>query len=475
METIALRDNRLSRKEFIGGGLAAMLSAGCVCPSAAARPRWYKGMLHAHTYWSDGRCLPDVAVAAYRDAGYDFITLSDHNRFGTDPDRWMPVDPDFGGWPAKAVEPAQFERYRRDFPNGDWRVRNGRTEVRIRTWKELCAAYGRPGRFLLLPGVEITSYTGRADEDYLNLHMNYVGLEGVIERATGKELNEFVGGTDVAGLIRDNLTQVRRLAATQGNPPHVVMVNHPHSRYFDVRPADILANPEVGFFEVCNNGSDQAPVAELANDGWENDRFWDAVLAGRCNRGERLLYALASDDTHYYPNSGTAYAPINFADGYIRVRARDLSAAALFEAMARGDFYASCGVDLDDVSFADGRLSVRVPAKTGVRFTVRFIVTRCGVPCDPVGTVKVRATGEEMPFEREVPVYDPRVGETAAIVSGRIGEPLSASYELRQDDLYVRARIESDEPSPFPRPSRMHPRVKCAWTQPYGLRGLKIS
>jgi len=57
-------------------------------------------MLHMHTHWSDGRALPEQAVAAYRNAGYDFISISDHNRFQDNPDKWMAVgNGKEKGWP----------------------------------------------------------------------------------------------------------------------------------------------------------------------------------------------------------------------------------------------------------------------------------------------------------------------------------------------------------------------------------------
>lgn len=40
--------------------------------------RWYKGNLHTHTTRSDGRKKPEEAVACYRAAGYDFLSLTDH-------------------------------------------------------------------------------------------------------------------------------------------------------------------------------------------------------------------------------------------------------------------------------------------------------------------------------------------------------------------------------------------------------------
>ena len=45
----------------------------------APRSRWFKGNLHCHSYWSDGLAFPDQAVRDYREAGFDFCALTDHN------------------------------------------------------------------------------------------------------------------------------------------------------------------------------------------------------------------------------------------------------------------------------------------------------------------------------------------------------------------------------------------------------------
>jgi hypothetical protein len=41
--------------------------------------KWYKGNLHTHTTESDGDADPDVVVEWYKQHGYDFLVLSDHN------------------------------------------------------------------------------------------------------------------------------------------------------------------------------------------------------------------------------------------------------------------------------------------------------------------------------------------------------------------------------------------------------------
>jgi len=48
-------------------------------PPAASGLRWYSGGLHLHTIHSDGSIDPNALAAAARDAGLDFIAITDHN------------------------------------------------------------------------------------------------------------------------------------------------------------------------------------------------------------------------------------------------------------------------------------------------------------------------------------------------------------------------------------------------------------
>lgn len=74
--------------------IPAMLVLLAALPAAAAAQRfevperagarWYKGNTHAHTLESDGDSPPAVVARWYKDHGYHFLVLSDHNVF-TDP------------------------------------------------------------------------------------------------------------------------------------------------------------------------------------------------------------------------------------------------------------------------------------------------------------------------------------------------------------------------------------------------------
>jgi hypothetical protein len=70
-------------------GVAASLAPGGPSPTTTAAPttpgragapsRWYVGALHAHTVHSDGTLTPSALMKRFRDAGFDFVAITDHN------------------------------------------------------------------------------------------------------------------------------------------------------------------------------------------------------------------------------------------------------------------------------------------------------------------------------------------------------------------------------------------------------------
>ena len=50
-----------------------------------------KGNIHTHTSWSDGDSLPDVVYRWYRDHGYNFLAVTDHNT-RTDPIQFKSIE-----------------------------------------------------------------------------------------------------------------------------------------------------------------------------------------------------------------------------------------------------------------------------------------------------------------------------------------------------------------------------------------------
>lgn len=461
---------KMTRREFCiaaaaAQAMAAMRSFG---GETVGKKRWYKGNMHCHTYWSDGRAFPDQAIRSYRDAGYDFCAVTDHNRMGEDRDFWRKVEAKETGWPPTLCR-RNFDIYMKEFPWAQSRERNGVTEVRLQTLTELIERYAKPGEFLVMRGVEITRCRGGR-----HMHMNYVNLDQIpSDIAKAWLIQDMPGCANVSAMVRDTRKRIKDLAASLGNPPHVCFLNHPHWRYYDVLAQDAIDNPDVRFFEVCNNGADFPPVGLLPDDGLYNDRLWDAVNAVRAKAGQPLLYAVANDDCHFYPCTKTPTA-CTFGEAYTMVRSDALTPDALFAAMERGDAYASCGVDLEDVQFDGKTLHVSVSAKKDVAYTIKFITTKRGAETEIVQSVSLPRKGQEGKYDsrpaRTVPIYSSAVGATVKSVSGKKGDRVAAEYSLADDDMYVRARVESDERAPYyvkGGKGPMHPKTGMAWTQPY--------
>src|SRR5574341_1136641 len=100
--------------------------------STTTQQRWYRGNTHAHTLNSDGDSSPEVVARWYRDHGYDFTFITDHE-FITD------------------VAP-------------------------------LNAALGSYGKFLLISGQEITQRVADAThpDGWRQAHVNALGTSQVI-------------------------------------------------------------------------------------------------------------------------------------------------------------------------------------------------------------------------------------------------------------------------------------------------------
>jgi hypothetical protein len=145
-----------------------------------------------------------------------------------------------------------------------------------------------------------------------------------------------------------------------------------------------------------------------------------------------LLFGVATDDSHDYHAWGVGH--VNPGRGWVRVRSDELSAGSIVRAMQRGNFYASSGVTLRDVSTSGGRYRVEIDADDDVEYTTRFIGTLI-VDGEPIAIGEVLSETDENP----------------------------ATYAFRGDELYVRAVVVSSRPHPNPYAAGD---LETAWLQP---------
>ena len=304
-------------------------------PASAASQRWFKGNTHTHTVNSDGDSTPDEVVRWYREHGYQFLVLTDHNYLTS-------VD-------------------------------------------GLNAVHGAADKFLVVAGEEVTN-TAAAKP----VHVNGLALESFV--APPKPTT-----------IREALQQsVDGIRAAKG-VPHI---NHPNFGW--ALTADDLAQLErTRLFEIFNGH----PQVNNAGGGGQPglEEMWDRVLSSG-----RLMFGLAVDDAHHFkrPGDPSASGP---GRGWVHVRAPRLDARAIVDALERGDFYASTGVELASYDATGTTVALKVRATTWSKYRVQFIGAN--------GRLLAEQT-------------DP-----------------AASYTFKGDEGYVRARI-------------IESNGQMAWTQP---------
>ena len=389
----------------IARAACVLLLASCQLPDADPEGHWYKGNLHTHTLWSDGDDFPEMVVDWYHSRGYHFLALTDHN-IVADHEKWIANDEVIGrgGRAALAEYRARFGR-----DHVETREIEGRLEVRLQRLDELRPLFEEEGRFLLIPAEEISAgFEGKP------IHLNASNVAAVIPPR---------GGTSVQDVIRANLRAVQEHAERHGRPV-LAHLNHPNFGWA-VTPEDLAAVEEERFFEVYNGHPAVHHLGDATRPGVE--RLWDIANTVRLRELQGpLLYGLATDDSHDYHNAAGSTP----GRGWVMVRARDLSTAALLDAIERGDFYASSGVVLDDVRFDGEELAIDVRPADGASYVTEFLGTR--------------ADGE--------------TGEVLQRVAGT-----RPRYRLRGDELFVRATVTSSLPADNP---VFEGQRRQAWVQP---------
>jgi hypothetical protein len=192
---------------------------------------------------------------------------------------------------------------------------------------------------VLIPGEEITDKLPKKP-----LHVNAIGISEAIPPQTGETPVE---------VLQRNVDAVRKAGG-------VSLINHPNFGWAfgakELRQIEGATMLEIASGHPYVN-SEGPPSVEA---------MWDELLTS----GKRI-YAAAVDDVHHLKRPwDTDIAPPGKA--WVVVRA-ERNAKAIVEALRRGDFYASTGVELADYIATRERLEVRVREKNGARYRIRFI------------------------------------------------------------------------------------------------------
>jgi hypothetical protein len=249
----------------------------------------------------------------------------------------------------------------------------------------LNALHGADEKFLVIKGEEVTD---RYEDK--SLHINGLDVNAVVPPQ---------GGSSVVDVLQRNVDAIRRANGI----PHI---NHPSFRWSITAP-ELQRIRNNRLFEIFNGHPQVNNIGGGGVPGLEE--AWDAILTNGM-----LLYGIAVDDAHTFkaPGNPDVAGP---GRGWIAVRAPRLEARALLDALERGDFYASTGVELSDYHATTHQIAVTVKVTAFSKYRIQFI-------------------GKGGRVLREV--TDP-----------------AATYEIRGNEGYVRARVVESN-------------GRMAWTQP---------
>jgi hypothetical protein len=237
----------------------------------------------------------------------------------------------------------------------------------------LNALHGADEKFLVMRGEELTDRLGNKP-----IHIN--GLNPV-------SLIQTTGGSSVVDMVQKMIDAIR---AAGGVPS----VNHPNYGWA-ISAAELAQLQRTRLFEVFNG---HPLVNNMGGGGVPGlEEVWDRMLSSG-----KMLYGIAVDDAHYFkrPEDKTAPRP---GQGWVYVRSPRLESRALVEALERGDFYSSTGVELQSVTATATALTITVKTEPQSKYRIQFI------------------------------------GKQGAILSEAIASP--ATYTFKGDEAYVRANV----------------------------------
>jgi hypothetical protein len=292
--------------------------------SAAGPPmRWYKGNTHTHTINQGGDSTPDEVARWYREHGYQFLVITDHNFVAR-------VD-------------------------------------------ALNALHGADEKFLVIQGEEVTSSVGGN-----SVHVNGLDLDRLVEPHRS---------TSIAETLQANIDGIRAASGV----PHI---NHPNHTW-SLTTEHLREARNYKLFEIHNGH----PSVNNAGGGGVPglEEVWDRLLTSGM-----LVYGLATDDAHVFKDPGNPRVS-GPGRGWVTVRAPRLDARTLMASLEQGDFYASTGVELDDVQVTANAMTIKVKPEGASKYRIQFI------------------------------------GRGGRILSEAI-EP-AATYTFAGDEVYVRAKV----------------------------------
>ncbi len=195
--------------------------------------------------------------------------------------------------------------------------------------------------FILIPGEEVTTkFNGYP------IHVNGLGITKTLAAEKGNSRLDTMQ-KDIDVIVNDG---------------GIADINHPNW-HWGLGEREMSRARGCNLFEIHNGPGDyEAGDAEHPS----IEAVWDTMLS----KGLQM-YGLSVDDAHDYKSTDPKTNMPGL--GWIVVRVNKLTAAEVLSGISRGDFYGSTGVELQDVSFRDGTMTVTINPTEGKTYKTQFI------------------------------------------------------------------------------------------------------
>ncbi len=247
------------------------------------------------------------------------------------------------------------------------------------------------------------------------VHINVTNIQHFIEP---------VQGSSVVDVMQQTLDLVHA-QRKETNTPMFAHINHPNFGY-GITAEDLKKINGERYFEVYNGH----PAVHNEGDDTHisTEKMWDAVNISYYQQGKQLLFGIATDDSHNYHSKSSELS--NSGRGWVMVASDSIATNAIIYAMEAGKFYASSGISLKTVFHNKKYYFIEIVPEPEITYEIIFYGYK-------------KNTEEVMELSRF--------------------QGTTAKYSFENDDIFVRAKIISNQkmPNPYRKGEMMQ-----AWTQP---------
>ncbi|MBO5372373.1 MAG: PHP domain-containing protein [Lachnospiraceae bacterium] len=314
-----------------------------------ASGNWYKGNLHAHTTNSDGKLTPEQVVLIYKQHGYSFMCLSEHDYFTDLREKFDSED--FILLPGLEGSVCLLDSSCMDMDAAEYTDGKGYVDM---TREELWGNFKKIGKLRMMKTHHIHGILGnaamrKAAGDKCLKENEYTPVRVYFDTWDGKKAAQ-----DLSDYLKS-----RGCFTTY---------NHPIWSRVDCEEVRDLKG--IWAMEIYN----YATVNECGEG--EDTVFLDAML-----RRDNAIMAFASDDNH----NGGVY-PESFG-GYIMVQADALTHENIVNSMLEGRYYSSNGAEITQWGIKGDKVYVACPKGRRINFifggsigSSRTVAAENGIP-----------------------------------------------------------------------------------------------